>query len=158
MARVQDSAESEGAAVRRGSRRSFQPSSNNPCPRTDALFPIVLLHHSNTPSSTICLHQSSCSFLKDPGSVGCEDDADVVVVGVGAHFKRGVAAQEELLLHIVKASLQTAHVGGICMYAMSTGQDVAHCMIAILLQSARRKSAEAFSWSCPHGSGFKIQG
>ena len=46
----------------------------------------------------------------------------MVVVGVGAHFKRGVAAQEELLLHVVKANYQTAHVVGNQVYATSTGQ------------------------------------
>ena len=49
------------------------------------------------------------TFLQDPGSEGRDERAQVTVVGVAAHYKRNVAAQEELLLHVVKVS-RTHHL------------------------------------------------
>ena len=42
------------------------------------------------------------TFPQDPGSG--TDGAPAVAVGVAAHYKRNVATQEELLLHIIKVS------------------------------------------------------
>ena len=41
-------------------------------------------------------------FWQEPGSAGQDEHAQATVVGVAAHYKRNVAAQEELLLHVVK--------------------------------------------------------
>lgn len=47
-------------------------------------------------------HFNSPNLLQDPGSDGGEGDGQAIVVGVAAHYKKNVASQEELLLHIVK--------------------------------------------------------
>lgn len=56
---------------------------------------------------------------QDPGSVGREDDAEVTVVGVGAHYRRNVAAQEELLLHVVKVECLISKPRGIILVPMT---------------------------------------